>query len=93
MTPKEERFAKLEKWLTERYITWAEISRQCGVGITNSGKRIMKAGTMSKDRRDHFLALGVPEELLPKEIPTGMKQPRRNPPNWPNPEAQITEEK
>lgn len=87
----EKRMEALGAWLDERYITWKEVSRQCGTKTYSNGRAVMSRSTTHKDRRDHFIALGVPEELLPKErLP--IKRSRKNPPKWPNPEASVPTE-
>lgn len=87
----EQRMEALGAWLDKRCITWKEVSRQCGTKTYSNGRAVMARSTMPKDRRDHFIALGVPEELLPKErLP--IKRPRKNIPKWPNPEAAISPE-
>lgn len=83
-----DRVKKLIKWLEQYKISMREVARQCGLKPQETqGKTVVYAKSWNAERRNHFLRLGVPEELLPPETRNPKDKGYGTSPNWPNPEV------
>ena len=84
------RYLELRRWMRERCITLTAVGQQLGWGKTKNPASYviptLQRESMDTEKRDHLLALGFPENLLP----VGGYTRKKMVPQWPNPEAAKT---